>query len=119
MDTSDTLIGILYGNTYADWDATSRSDAQQILAAITNFEFIVVFLTAYQYLSHLAGITVKLQKRTLDIIEAYEEITEISKVYKDERKNIDAGFAKVFDQSIRIGDKVGSTVGMPRIASRQ
>ena len=108
-----------YGNTYADWDTTSRSDAQQILAAITNFEFIVVFLTAYQYLSHLAGITVKLQKRTLDIIKAYEEITEISKVYKDERKNIDAGFAKIFDQSIRIADKVGSTVGMPRIASRQ
>ena len=79
----------------------------------------MVFLTAYQYLSHLAGITVKLQKRTLDIIEAYEEITEISKVYKDERKNIDAGFAKIFDQSIRIADKVGSTVGMPRIASRQ
>ena len=119
MDTSDTLIGTLYGNTYADWDTTSRSNAQQILAAITNFEFIVVFLTAYQYLSHFAGITVKLQKRTLDIIEAYEEISEISKVYKDERKNIDVGFAKVFDQSIRIGDKVGSTVGMPRIASRQ
>ena len=51
-----------YGNTYADWDTTSCSDAQQILAAITNFEFIVVFLTAYQYLSHLAGITVNYRK---------------------------------------------------------
>ena len=66
-----------YGNTYADWDTSSCSDAQQLLAAITNFKFIVVFLTVYQYLSHLAGITVKLQRRTLDIIEAYEEISEI------------------------------------------
>ena len=38
-----------YGNTYADWDSTSRSDAQQILASITLFEFIVVFLTVYQF----------------------------------------------------------------------
>ena len=41
-----------YGTIYSDWDTTCRSDAQQLLAGITNFEFIVVFLTAYQYLSH-------------------------------------------------------------------
>ena len=40
-----------YGNTYADWDTASRSNAQQLLASITNFEFIIVFLTVYQYLS--------------------------------------------------------------------
>ena len=65
-----------YGTTYSDWGTTSRSDAQQLLAGIISFEFIVVFLTTYQYLSHLAGITVKLQKRTLDIIEAHEEIRD-------------------------------------------
>jgi len=31
------------------------------------FEFIVTFLTVYQTLSHLAGMTVKLQSTTLDI----------------------------------------------------
>ena len=31
-----------YGNTYADWDTASRSDAQQLLASITSFEFIIV-----------------------------------------------------------------------------
>jgi len=36
-----------YGTTYSDWDTTSRSDAQQLLAGITSFEFIVVFLTVY------------------------------------------------------------------------
>ena len=50
-----------YGNMYDDWDSTSRSDAQQILASITSFEFIAGFLTVYQFLSHLSGITVKLQ----------------------------------------------------------
>ena len=62
----------------------SCSDAQQLLAGITNFEFIVVFLTAHQYLSHLAGITVKLQKHALGVIEAYEEIKEIMRIYGNE-----------------------------------
>ena len=48
-----------YGDTYADWDPASRSDAQQILASITSFEFIVVFLTVYQFMSHLAGIHIQ------------------------------------------------------------
>ena len=65
-----------YGSAFADWDTSSRSVAQQTLASITTFEFITVFLTIYQYLSHLAGITVKLQKPALDIVEAYEQINE-------------------------------------------
>jgi len=75
------------GNTYADWDTASRSDTQQLLANITSFEFIIVFLTVYQYLSHLAGITVKLQKQALDILEAYQEVNEVSRVYKIDRQN--------------------------------
>ena len=108
-----------YGNTYADWDTASPSDAQQLLASITNFEFIIVFLTVYQYLSHLAGITVKLQKQALDILEAHQQIAEISRVYTLERQNVDSGFAKIFEHACRITNKVGSTVAMPRIALRQ
>ena len=63
-----------YGTTYSEWDTINHSDAQQLLAGITNFEFNVVLLIVYQYLSHLAGTTVKLQKHMLDIIEAHEEI---------------------------------------------
>ena len=108
-----------YGSTFADWDTSSRSDAQQTLASITTFEFITVFLTIYQYLSHLAGITVKLQRRTLDIVEAYEQIEEISKIFRDERLNIDSGFSKIYDHAIRIAEKIGTKAEMLRIASRQ
>jgi len=59
------------------------------------FEFITVFLTVYQYLSHLAGITVKLPKRTLDIIESHEEIEGIAKSYRLTRENVTSGFAKI------------------------
>lgn len=45
--------------------------ANSLLYGLTNFEFIVVFLVIYQYLSHLAGIPVKLQNSSLDILKAY------------------------------------------------
>ena len=36
-----------YGNTYADWDTATRSEAQQILASVTSFNFIVCFLAVF------------------------------------------------------------------------
>ena len=53
-----------YGNTFAEWDPASRSDAQQLLASVMSSEFIVIFMTLYQYLSQFAGITVKVQKKS-------------------------------------------------------
>ena len=50
------------GDLYADWDPVNHNEARQILASIMSFKFIVVFMTMYQYLAHLAGITVKLQR---------------------------------------------------------
>ena len=108
-----------YGDTYADWDPSSRSDAQQILASITSFEFIVVFMTMYQYLSHLAGITIKLQKTALDIVEAHEMISQVLKMYQDERKEVDSSFAPIYTQSVTMAEKVGTVARMPRITSQQ
>lgn len=108
-----------YGDKYADWDPASCSDAQQILASIASFEFIVVFMTMYQYLSHLTGITVKLQKRALDIVEANEMISEVATLYKDERKDVDSSFDRIYAQSVVMAEKIGADVSMPRIASRQ
>ena len=40
-----------YGATYADWNYVGRNEAQQILASVTSFQFVVMFVTIYQYLS--------------------------------------------------------------------
>ena len=109
-----------YGNMYAaDWESTSRSEVQQILASITSFEYIVVFLTVYQFLSHMSGFTVKPQKSALNIAEAHEMVVEISKLYQRERENIDATFGLIYTQSVRMAEKIGTPTTMPRIPSRQ
>ena len=76
------------------WDSKARSDASCLLAGICNFEFIITFLTAYQFLSHLSGITVKLQSGTAGIIDVFMEVGEIKNVYAELRSNVNTYLIK-------------------------
>ena len=51
------------GDEYQDatWDRKSKDDAVALLASLATFDFIVSFLVLYEFLSHLSGVTVKLQ----------------------------------------------------------
>ena len=52
----------------------NQREACGLLAAITLFDFIS-FMTIYQFLSHLEGITVKIQSTSLDILKAYDTVS--------------------------------------------
>lgn len=69
----------LCGEDYQDavWDPKSKGDAIAMLGSLTSFDFIVSFLVLYEFLSHMSGITVKLQGQSVDIIKAYQEVLEI------------------------------------------
>ena len=108
-----------YGGMYPDWDPANRNEAQQILASITSFEFTVVFMTMYQYLAHLAGITVKLQRATADIVEAHDMITEVGSFSRKEREDCGTNFSRIYNQSVSMAEKVGAAAEMPRLTSRQ
>ena len=88
------------------WNSKAKSDAISLLGSICKFEFIVSFLTAYQFLSHLSGITVKLQSGTAGIMDAFMSIEEIKNVYAEIRTNVNAHFNKIFLQAKRMGDAV-------------
>ena len=119
------IIGLgLHGSDLSDnfkdatWDMESKSKATSLLRVLTDFKFIVIFLVAYWFLSHLAGITVKLQSSTLDIVEAYRQIDE-GQFYKDIRRNVDVEFHKVYVHSERMGVAVNVEPCKPRNCARQ
>ena len=87
----------------ASWDQDSKCTATSPLHGLTDYDFIIVFLVAYHFLSHLSGITVKLQSTTIDIIDAYQQIDEINALifYKEMRKNINEEFHKVYISKVR------------------
>ena len=100
----------------ATWDSDSKTTANSLLHAITTFEFIISFLIIYQYLSHLAGITVKLQSSTL---EAFQQIDEVKRFYRKLRDTIQENFSKVYQQAERMGVSVNVEPSKPRTCIRQ
>ena len=88
-----------YGETYLDWEPKVRSEAQQIVTSITSFSFIVTFMAVYQYLSHLSGITVKLQKTSLDIIKAHELVNESTLSTRRSIEMWTLGFQRFFSRA--------------------
>ena len=61
--------------TDAKWDTKSKRETCGLLAAITSFDFIISFMTIYQFLSHLEEITIKIQSTSLDILQAYDMVS--------------------------------------------
>ena len=84
------------------------------MAGLEQFEFIITFLTVYQYLSHLEGITVKLQSTSLEIIQAFHMIKEIKVLYKNLKEVAERDFSKIYDQAVRIADKIDVQPSKPR-----
>ena len=79
------------------------------------------FTCVYQYLSHLAGITVKLQKRSLDIIDAHELIAEVTATYVGERNDVDISFNHMHlpAKCPNCYKSVSIAPEMPRVTGRQ
>ena len=76
------------------------------MTRLEQFEFIMTPLTVYQYLSHLEGITIKLQSTSLDIIHAFRLVEEVNDAYQSLKKTVTNDFTKIYDQAVRMVGKV-------------
>lgn len=61
--------------TSRDWDPTTKTKGSAILSNLTSFDFLITFVTVYMVLSRLEGISIKLQKKAIDIFDAYRLVT--------------------------------------------
>ena len=98
------------------WKGKYRADASGLLTGLEQFEFIITLLTVYQYLSYLEGITIKLQSTSLDIAHAFRLVEEVKDVYQSLRETVANDFTKIYDQAVRMADKVDVQPAKPRTA---
>ena len=82
---------------YGCWQTKTRADASGLLKAFTDFDFVVTFICAYSCLSHMSGLTVKLQKKTNGIFKAFSMVTEVKATYKRLRANLPTHFDEIYD----------------------
>ena len=67
----------------------------------------------------MAGITIKLQGRTVDIVDAYNQIDRVLTYYKFIRNNVDSEFHKVYAHAERMATSVDTEPCKPRSCARQ
>ena len=96
-----------------------RAKPTLYLIVLQTSNSLLYFLIIYQFLSHLAGITVKLQSSTLDIMAAYQEIGSIKSFYMSLREKISNEFNKVYQQAETMGASINVDPSRPRSCARQ
>ena len=96
------------GDEFTDvvWDPKTRRDASALLTSLTSFDFINTFLANYEFLSHLSGITVKLQISSVDIISSYAQISEVKLSYQALSRDVDVAFQRIFQHAERVADEL-------------
>ena len=77
------------------WDVHSKREATNHLNALTKFEFIISIISLYRLLHPIAGLTKKLQGRSIDVIEAYANASSCVDDMKFMRENIEFQFSKI------------------------
>ena len=74
--TPALLIRVPFFDTW-NWDTETKTKAGGLLAYMMNFQNIVSFIVLKNCLHHLSGLASKLQKRDLDILDAYNKIDDV------------------------------------------
>ena len=64
------LRDIAYGEDSLSWNRETVSDANGLLSAIEKFSFLLTLMVVFNVLSYIKGLTVLLQQRSLDIVQA-------------------------------------------------
>lgn len=101
------------------WDPDTMTKANGFLHHITTFEFLVSFCVAMRLLSSLHGLTIKLQKQSKDILQAYEQVSDVHLELELMTKNCVEEFHAWFEEITEFATLLDVPVTMPRIYARQ
>ena len=106
---------------YGDWSWHSQTltKASGFLHQLGSFEFFLTFCITMRVLSSLRSLTIKLQKKTIDIIGAYEHVSEVQIELELLKSNCKEEFTVWYSEIKSLADDLNIPVTTPRIASRQ
>lgn len=102
-----------------NWDRETLTKANGLSHAITNFEFIVALVVTLKALSVLKPVSVKLQKKSNDVMTAYKLVSDTHRELQEFRNSCEETFSDWFDICKTLGEKVEVDPSVPRTAGRQ
>ncbi|KAK3094432.1 hypothetical protein FSP39_001685 [Pinctada imbricata] len=103
-----------------EWDRETRVKAQGLLSVMKSSSFLVAFVTVKNVLEIIKPLTVKLQKRDIDIVDAYNLIDSTKREVKDLRARIgNEDFSVWFKDAEHLATVANSLITTPRLAGKQ
>ena len=96
------------------WDRVTKDKANGIASCLKRFENIASFVVQKSALYPLKGIAAKLQRRELDVYEAYQRINDTIALTQQYRNEIEVFHDKVYDEAKELAEDIGSTKEKPR-----
>ena len=106
--------------TYSQgWSAKDKQEASPYLYALSNFNFIIALISLYRLMHPSAGITKKLQGRSIDVAHAFNEVESVVNDLGAVRSNIDSEFDTIYKQAVRMAERMNVTPSTPCMAQIQ
>ena len=104
--------------SHGNWNQNSRNDAQALINAMT-FSFIVTPFIVRHILDLTRPLTVRLQKKAMDLLKAKEEIALLKSALTDMQTDIDTRHHALYKEAVTLARHVSVQPSMPRIIQRQ
>ena len=101
------------------WSAKDKQKASSYLHALSNFNFIIGLISLYCLMHPFNGITKKLQGRSTDVVKAFNEVESVVNDLGVVQSNIDSEFYTIYNQAMRMAERMTVTPSAPRMAQRQ
>jgi len=116
--SNERLFAYQFGETAWNSDTNSKSKANSLLHAVSNFEFIITQITTITRLPILKPLAIKLQKRDIDVYEEYSHIKDLKGELQDIRGEIDK-YCCGGSMATSTARKANIEPSMPRAVGRQ
>lgn len=104
------------------WDGETITKANGFLFQLQSSSFLVSFQVLVQVLQILRELTIKLQMKAVDVVQAYRMVKKVVSTLKSMRHNSTTEFRKQFTEATKIGQQLHGNqfqLTTPRLSGRQ
>ena len=106
--------------TEVGWDMKTVTEANGLLTSLSSSKFICAFCVCREILGYTKPLSVKLQKSSLDVAQAYSEVTNVIGTLQNITENCDANFRTLFGGVISsMAQKCDEPIQIPRRCIKQ
>ena len=93
--------------------------ASNLYKSCYNFDFVVALVITRSILSYISAVTELLQKKSNDILQAYQLIESVKAQFHDIRTSVDIFHEEWYKVALELAEKIQLQESMPRSCNQQ